>query len=167
MSKKRSNIIWSNENLYIKDYEDYFKEEYPNKKLSDSEKYDIIYDLNNSYIDDERSNLDIKTEGEIIAIGDIGTWRGRVRGYQRFGKNIKNILSTGSDYVSWYAEKGNIKATMHHHDGTNYLEYREVREGRDIEPFLKKLYNQEPITRQQINYYTKSIYHYVAKVYGW
>lgn len=124
-------------------------------------------DCDSYAIDAERMNLNIQVDGEIIGIATVGTWRGNRTGYQKYGTNIRNILSTSCDSVEWYSDGRNIKATMHHHDGTNYVEYRVAREGRNIDKLLEKLYNQEEVTRQMINYYTKSLHPYVAKVYGW
>lgn len=114
-----------------------------------------------------QGDLAIKTEGRLIGIADIGRWNGRFTGYAIYGKNIRYILTTECEYAEWYSDGKNIKGKMQHHDGTNYVEYREIREEKNIDNLLEKLYNQEPITRAQINYYTKSIAPYVHKVYGW
>lgn len=118
-------------------------------------------------LQDELYNLNIKLPGRVIAIADIGRWNGRRLGYKILTDNVKSILSSECDYVEWFSDGRNIKATMHHHDGTNYVEYRIIREGKNIENLTSKLYNGESVTRQMINYYTESLHPYVAKVYGW
>ncbi len=76
----------------------------------------------------------------------------------------------GGDYVKWYSDGRNVKAVMHHHDGTNYVTYRCVRENRSEDGFermLAKIYNQQYVSQSELNYYTRSIHPDVAKVYGW
>lgn len=119
------------------------------------------------YLEDERMNLDISTDGRILVIADLGFWFGRRQGYKIINRNVSNILYDDADYVEWYSDGHNIKATAIHHDGTNYYEYREIREDRNIDNLLNAIYNGEKITRQKLNYYTKSLHPYVAKVYGW
>jgi len=153
MTKKRKKIIFSNLNTGSNCSEDCLN--------------NGTCDCDYIALDDERANLNVKTEGRILAIADLGRWNGRVTGYKIYSNNIRDILNTECDYVEWYGDGHNIRATMHHHDGTNYVEYRILREDRNSQAFVDKIYNQQPITRQMINYYTKSLYPYVAKVYGW
>lgn len=159
-------IIWSNLNTNINDWKEFLDEEYP-EITNEYEQYSLISELENEMLDDERVNLDVKTDGRIIAIGDIGRWNGRVQGYKILGNNISNILSSDCDYCEWYSDGYNIKFTGHHHDGTNYYEYRILREDKNIDKFLEDLYFNNNITRKKINYYTSSLLPDVAKVYGW
>lgn len=119
------------------------------------------------YLEDERQNLNIIADGRILVIADLGLWNGRRQGYKILGKRVSDILFSDADYVEWYSDGHNIKATATHHDGTNYYEYRVIREDRNIENLLDAIYNGEEITRKKLNYYTKSLYRDVAKVYGW
>lgn len=128
----------------------------------DPDNYDEDY-----YLDDERFNLDIPTDGRILVIADLGLWDGRRQGYKIINRNVSDILYDEADFVEWYSDGYNIKATAYHHDGTNYYEYREIREDKNIDNLLDAIYNGEEITRRKLNYYTKSIHPYVAEVYGW
>lgn len=157
--------IWSNLNTNINDWKEFLDEEYP-EITNEYEQYSLVSELENEMLDDERINLDVKTDGRIIAIGDIGRWNGRVHGYKILGNNISNILFSDCDYCEWYSDGYNVKFTGHHHDGTNYYEYRILRENRNIDKFLEDLYFNN-ITRKKINYYTSSLLPDVAKVYGW
>jgi len=139
----------------------------PNSYCGDECSRDGSCDCEYLALQDVLYNLDIKLPGRILVIGDIGTWRGRFSGYKILPGNVKNIFSSDCDYVEWYAENRCIKSTMHHHDGTNYLEYRVIREDRNIQNLLNKIYNQQEVSRQMINYYTRSLYPYIAEVYGW
>ena len=130
---------------------------------------DIIVENINMYFEDERANLDKQLEGRILCIADIGTWRGRFSGYKILGNNLNNVVSRLSDSIEdfkIYMDGRNVYWTGYHHDGVNYVEFREIRENRNIENLLNKLYNQEEVTRKEINYYTKSIRPYIKEIYG-
>lgn len=172
----RKHTIWSNINLDIEDWRDGYKEYLEMNEMDDedSDDEDAIYEwmceTNEYYLDDERMNLNRKVDGRILVIGDIGRWNGRVSGYKILGRNMKeifNISDRGFDYAEFYGDGYNIKAVEHHHDGTNYYEYRVIRENRNIDNLLDAIYNGEEITRKKLNYYTKSLYKDVANVYGW
>ena len=166
--KKR--IIWSNINIgfeqWKKDYIEYQSENnwlFQFEDVSDDDVWGWIYRCLECNLDDERMNLDIETEGRIIAIADVGLWNGRRQGYKILGTNVNEIFRISEDYNEYYSDGHNIKATCVHHDGTNYIEYRVIREGRDID----NLFDGKEITRKRLNYYTKSLLPYVKKVYGW
>ena len=124
-------------------------------------------ELQSIYLEDERQNLNVKTDGRILIIADLGLWNGRHRGYRILGTKVSDILYEMADYIEWYGDGHNIKATASHHDGTNYYEYRVIREDRNIDNLLNAIYNGDNITRKKLNYYTKSLYRDVAKIYGW
>lgn len=174
----KKHIIWSNINLDIEDWRDGYLEELEinGKDLPDEDEdyddelMDWMYETNNMYLDDERSNLNKKVDGRILIIGDIGKWNGRVDGYKILGNNINeifNINDRGFDYAEFYGDGYDIRATECHHDGTNYYLYRVIREDRNIDNLLDVIYNGEEITSSKLNYYTKSLYKDVANVYGW
>ena len=118
------------------------------------------------YRDDERMNLDVPTNGRILAIADLGLWNGRKQGYRILKENVNSIFNIGEDYSEYYSDGYNIKATLTHHDGTNYIEYREIREDRNINNLLIAIFNGEKISRKKLNYYTRSLLPYVSKAYG-
>ena len=61
----------------------------------------------------------------------------------------------------------NIQGTEgYHHDGRNYVEFREIREDKDVDKLLDKIYNQEPVSRAEIRRYTKSLRPYIKEIYG-
>ena len=168
--KKR--IIWSNMDVNPEDWREDYREFIENNELDDDpENDDSLWNYINEslgyYLDDERMNLDKKTEGRILVIADLGLWDGRKKGYGILEGNIANILTTIGDYTEWYSDGYNIRATEIHHDGTNFYEYRVIREDRNIDNLLDAIYNGENISRKKLNYYTKSLHPYVAQVYGW
>ena len=168
--KKR--IIWSNMDINPDDWKESYKEDAEiNEWDKDTEDEDNLLEYIDktlyAYLKDERMNLDVPTDGRILVIADLGLWYGRRQGYKILNGNVKNILSNDADYVEWYSDGYNINATAAHHDGTNFYEYRVIREDRNIQNLLDAIYHGEEITRKKLNYYTKSLEPYVAKVYGW
>ena len=164
------NIIWSNLNINIDEWQDYIKEieNEQGEKLDEYEKMQKIANLLDEYFQDELVNLNIKTDNKIIAIANLGLWNGRKKGYKILDNNVNSILNSfGCDHIEIYADKYNIKFKGIHHDGRNYIEFREIREGVNIDNLLNDIYSSKEISRQKLNYYTKSIRHYVADVYGW
>lgn len=168
----RSHTIWSNRHINPDDWKaDYLECAAENEWDEDTEDehnlWNYINDTLSMYLEDERCNLNVPTEGRILAIADLGLWHGRVPGYRIFGKNVNCIFDTSEEYTEWYSDGYNIKSVESHHDGINYLEFRVIREDRNIQNLLDAIYNGEKITRKKLNYYTKSLRPYVAKVYGW
>ena len=172
--KKR--MIWQNCDLDIEDWRDDYKEWLEINGIDDRDPddeddiRDWMYNTNNDYFYDEQVNLNKNIDGRILIIAGLGLWDGRRQGYKVLGNNIKeifNINDRGFDYAEFYGDGYNIKATEWHHDGTNYYEYRVIREDRSIDNLLDAIYNGEEISRKKLNYYTKSLYPYVANVYGW
>lgn len=170
----KKHIIWSNMNLDIEDWRDGYKEylEMNDRDDEDPDDEDAIYqwmnETNDMYLDDERANLNNVVDGRILVIGDIGRWNGRVSGYKIIGSgNIGDILYSECDYAEWYSDGHNIRSVVIHHDGRNYAEYRVIREDRNIENLLNDIYDGKEISRAKLNYYTRSLHPYVARVYGW
>jgi hypothetical protein len=166
-------IIWSNRDIDFDEWKEslieYQKENgYENPEdVTDDDVWDFISESLSNQLDDEKWNLNIATDGRILAIADLGLWNGRRQGYMILNSNINNIFTISEDYNEYYGDGHNIKASCVHHDGTNYIEYRVIREDRNIKNLLDAIYLGKEITRKKLNYYTKSLYPYVAKVYGW
>lgn len=164
--KNNERIIWQNMEVSINDYKEFLQEYHP-EITYEYDKQIFCDEMNNEYLDDERINLDIQLSNPIIVIADLGLWNGRKSGYKFIDSgNIKDILHDGCDYCKWYADRYNIRFTGHHHDGTNYYTYREVKDMDNIHVLTGKLYN-GTATSKDITRYTRSIRKHVAKVYGW
>ena len=168
--KKR--IIWSNVNIDSTDWKDsYLEAVEANEWDEDTESDDNLWKYIDStlamHLDDERMNLNVSLDGRILVIADLGLWDGRRQGLKILSGNVNCIFEVGEEYTEWYSDGHNIKASATHHDGTNFYEFRVIREDRNIERLLNAIYNGEEITRRRLNYYTKSLHPYVAKVYGW
>lgn len=140
-----------------------------------SDDYDRCVDENGNYdadlaeifYQDEQCNLNTQLDGRVVAIADLGFWNGRRKGYAIGTTNLNCILSLGSqDTNKVYCDSYNVYKTASHHDGTHYIMFRELREDRNVERFLDKIYNGKDISNRVLNYYTKSLRPYIKKVYG-
>ena len=169
--KKR--IIWSNMNLDIEDWREDYKESCENNDMEYDPNdeyaiYEWMMETNKEYFYDERMNLDKVVEGRILVIADLGLWNGRKSAYKIVDSgNIKDILGFTYDCAEFYGDGYNIRGTEVHHDGTNHYLYRVIREDRNIQNLLDDIYEGKEYTMKKLNYYTKSLYKDVAKVYGW
>ena len=167
-------IIWQNYNIDLEeeDYKDFLKEYYPDV-TSEEEKYYIIEELNSQYFEDERVNLNILLDDDIIILADIGRWDGRHRGYKELhSNNIADCLQFAEDcdYAEWWVDSyGNLKSRQSHHDGTHYLLYRAWKKGvteKQKESVLEAI-RRSTISQRTLRRYTEGIGKYVAEVYGW
>ena len=134
---------------------------------TDTEVMDEVYFNEEMWYEDEHYNLNKELNGRIVAIVSVGRWNGRCSGYKVLGSNLKEVLYSGKcDYINVYADQYNVKADLYHHDGTHHVEYRELREDTNYDLLLDKLYMNEPVSREMIRKYTKSLRPYVKQVYG-
>lgn len=135
-NKSNPHIIWSNYNMNLEDWREDIEEMWEMNEIDPSTKteddyIEEMYLLNSEYFHDEQVNLNIPTEGRIIAIVDLGLWNGRRMGYKlKDEKNIRACLSFDADcdYGEWWVDShNNLRSKQTHHDGTNYTLYREVK----------------------------------------
>ena len=167
---EQKHIIWSSD----VDYEDWradLEEQYPD--LTETERMELMYELNGDYLDDERSNLDIQLSRPILVVGDLGLWHGRRMGYKEIPSgNIRDCLYSGRDieYATWYVDKlGDLRCDAVHHDGTNHYLYRAYKENvseTQIDRLKEKLYS-GTATRGDVTRVTKRLGDEIGRVYGW
>ena len=166
--RKTDHLIWS----WDIDYEDWrvdMENEYPD--LSENARIDLMYDINQGYLEDERINLNIPLSMPIIVIGDIGRWNGRFTGYRELKScNIKDCLYADDDYNEWFVDKlGDLRGIGHHHDGTNYYLYRTYKDNispEQIDNFRAKICAGKA-TRRDITKITRRLGDEICAVYGW
>lgn len=167
----KKHLIWSNYDINLDDWRDYL-EECGHSDKSEEKQYDIVYDLNNEYLDDERiafKDIDKKIPFGcgIIAIADIGRWDGRISGYQEYG-SLEDILYSECDYCEWYCDQYHLRFKGAHHDGNNYATYYLfVGEGYSGDKFLEDLREGNFISESRWKKNTRSLRPYIAKYYGW
>ena len=171
----KEHVIWKSYGMYgTKELEELEQSEREHLKENGFEDYettdvtDTIYEEIDTWFEDERSNLFKDLDGRILAIANMGLWNGRKAGYKILGTNLNEVLSCeiGCDEKKVYYDGYNVCALGYHHDGYNTVEFREIREDRDIDKLLNKIYMNEPVTRKEINYYTKSLRKHVKQIYG-
>lgn len=167
--------IWQNYDLNLEDWKEGLLE---NRELNelptdvdDDTLREEMYELNNNYLDDERMNLNIKTEGRIVCIADVGLWNGRRLGYKLYGNNIRECLEFfGScDYADFYVDRYDFRCKQTHHDASTYAVFRELKpnlSSNQVDNFLWKIYNGKA-TQKDITRYTNSLKERIKKVYGW
>ena len=165
----KKHIIWSNTDLNYEDWKDDLEDYYP--EATEEERYELMYEINDEYLWDERDNLDILLHDSIILIADLGLWDRRRKAYREIKSgNIADCLYANEDYITWYIDEyNNLRCEASHHDGTNYYTYRVWKEGiTDTQKnnFLDKLYY-GTVTSRDISRYTKRVGDYIQKVYGW
>ena len=133
-------------------------------EVSNEEIYDSIWES----LGDEKCNLDKEINGRIIAFASLGLWDGRHVGYRKLGSNLNGIFRVAENYddVEFYADKYNVRATLAHHDGTNYILFRYVEDYDKADRICEKIYNGE-MDEQEFMKATKSLRPFVAKIYGW
>ena len=163
-------VIWGNIDLDLDDWRDDLAAEYPD--LSEERLYELMYEINADYLDDERANLNIKLDRPIIAVGDLGLWYGRRSGYKMIDPgNIRDCLYSDRDteMAEWYVDKyGDLRADMIHHDGTNHILYRAVKSNVkewQLEALKDKIYCGRA-TWQDIAAVTERLGDEIASVYG-
>lgn len=139
-----NHLIWSNYHLDLDDWRDELLEEHPD--ASENELYQLMLEQNDSYLDDERVNLNIQISGPILVIADLGRWNGRFSGYREIPSgNIRDCLYSDTDYSTWYVDRlGDLRCDAIHHDGTNHYLYRAYKSGvteAQIDRLKEKIYD--------------------------
>lgn len=115
---------------------------------------DYLYLEHRDFVD-ALNRLDSNT---IIAIADLGLWNGRRMGYKLI-TNFEDIAYNDYDINQYGYDAYNFVHKGIHHDGTNYITYREIKEemsDTQLENFTNKLYN-GTATKQDITRYTRTL----------
>lgn len=161
-------IIWSSEYLF----DDKAREEYESSQrgILDDEDYDVSdaewAEVVNGNLSDERMNLDKRIDGVVMAFADLGFWNGRRLGYKILGHNINGIFNVSEDDNEWYGDGFNIRGNLTHHDGTHHVLYRVAKDIYEAEHIGELIFNRE-IDEAGFRKKTRSLYPYVAEIYGW
>ena len=177
--KPKKHLVWSNLNLDLKDWEAGLREYYEINNLSyddydEDDHYNTMCELNNMYLNDERMNLHKQLNGTIIVIADLGLWNGRRTGYRLIESGIISdcLADSNCDNYEWYVdERGELRFTGHHHDGTNYYYYRVLKptaSDEHLDELTAALYNDEIAKAEKIiKKHTDRLGDYIGDVYGW
>ncbi|WP_338336734.1 hypothetical protein [Marseilla massiliensis] len=161
-------MIWTSETWF----DDAAREDYQSSQraMLEDDSYEVSDEEWSEAVEmwlyDERQNLDKEVDGVIVAFADLGLWNGRRQGTIIFGTNIANILKSTCDTAEWYCDRYNVRGRMAHHDGTNHVLYRIAKDRNEAERIAEKVYNRE-VDERKFRRMTRSLYPYVAEVYGW
>lgn len=164
----RKHVIWSSD-IDLDDYKEWLEEEYP--ETSETKKWELAEEANDMRLDDERENLNLQLNDDILVIANLGLWNGRHSGYKvLLSGNIKDCLYSNADYNTWYLDgRGDLCCDAVHHDGTNYYTYREWKPGVSEvqkENLLEKI-RYGKAKRRDITRVTRRLGDDIARVYGW
>lgn len=144
------------------------REEY-SKSLTDEKIYEECRFMDETWFEDEKSELKRVSEGEVLAIADLGGWDGRCSGYKEL-KSLEEVIYSSCDYERLYVDRnGDLRKDESHHDGSNSILYRYWKEGlteQQKENFLNKIYYGE-CTRKDITRYTRKAGVGIADAFGW
>ena len=107
--KQNNHVLWSNMELNLKGWEDTLREHYTINNLSyddfnENDHYITMCDMNRTYLDDTRANLNKQLNSTIIVIADLGLWHGRRTGYKLIESGIISdcLRDNNCDYCEWY-----------------------------------------------------------------
>lgn len=165
---RQHRIIWNNTDF--EGWEHAMKVDYPDGVDEFGEPIDLSYERYyedcNSYLDDERVNLNKPVDGVIVAFANLGLWDGHHNGAKIVGSKVSDILYSDCDDIEWYCSRYNVHCTASHHDGTNAILYRVARDRKQAKELVESI-AYEGMTQEAFMKATKSLRPYVAKVYGW
>lgn len=169
------NMFWdSDENDSITVTDNYGKEvkltrEEYSSSLTEEQIQEECNFLDSTWFDDEKLELASVSEGNVIAIAELGRWNGRFSGYKELN-NLEDIMYSSCAYERIYVDSnGDLRKKESHHDGSNFILYRYWKEGlteQQRDNFLNKIYNGE-VTSKDITRYTRKAGIGIADAYGW
>lgn len=168
MSENKKLMVWTDQ--YDEQWEKEYKAEHPD--ASDAEVAQAYEDEVAIRLDDERANLNIPIERDVLVIKTLGLWYGkRVRCSVIHRATIGDLLERFFDGNSFYveADTGDFVGEAYHHDGTNYYRFREISADApndSIDDLVYKIESGEEYA-EDLAHLTKSFGGRIAKVYGW
>ena len=125
--------------------------------ITDNDVIDFICSEIDNYFVFLREELNKELNGKIIQLASVGTYRGRRRGVNILNGNLRSILYAGQgDFYKLYYTAQGVYARDIHHDGTNYYEFREIKDGVNIDNYIDKFLAGKDTARDKTRY-TKSL----------
>lgn len=163
--KENAKIIWDGSWDEIYNIAEEYRAE--NEDMDESDCEEMAVETVNAYRDDEKTNLDIETERDIIMIADLGLWSGRKNGGMRIpSRNINVILDSHCNGELKVYCDSDLRAEEAHHDGINYYTYRMVKEGVDAKDLMNR-FAEGDCSPAILEESTESLADIVKGVYGW
>ena len=162
--------IWTNDLDAIET----LMEDYNAECRDENERLDFYAaaELNEEYRHDEIANLESANAGEILAIADLDLWNGRRSGYTTYEKltDVLKAMLHYDAYIRFYVDEyGEFRGRFTHHDGTNYITYRERRPGCSEELWYRLLeaISEDGDYSNLIGLCTMPLGPKIQAVYGW
>lgn len=123
-------VIFDSEGYTYDEAKKYLIEDQGIENPTDDEIYDEINECNAIAFKDDRfefATRDKNIEGTVIAVANVGRWNGRKDGIKVL-QGFEDVMDFMARYDNFkiYIDRYNIKGIGHHHDGTDYLTFREV-----------------------------------------
>lgn len=130
--------------------------------FSDNEKWEYVYENDRIYFQDFVSELNEIKTNLILAVGTVGTWRGSRSAYKEIDSmaEIPYIAGGSCDEITFFSDGYNLCFSGNHHDGSNYITFREVKEDISEEVYARMLdaiYNDADNKDYYIKTYTRSL----------
>lgn len=162
-------LLWTD---YYIDYDTWMKDmDQICPSLSEHELISLMQTINYRGLDDLRMNLDIDLKGDLLVMGTLGLWHGKVpvAGVIE-GGNISGCLKINTDYTTFYLDtSGDFRCNATHHDGTHRYLYRVFKPGVTEEQkkwLIGRVLRGEE-TNADIDRLTNRLGDVIGRVYGW
>jgi hypothetical protein len=144
MAKEFKRTIFDSEGYTFDEAKKFLIEDQGIENPTEDEIYEEIYECNYLALKDERfefAQLDNKLKTRIVAIANVGRWNGRKAGLKNIG-HLEEVIDFMRSYDSWelYIDRYQLKGVGHHHDGTDYLTFKEIKEKYDYETLEELLF---------------------------
>lgn len=156
--------------INIEDYRESFKDSYEREPENDDELYEYAYSSKEFDFQYAEDNLNFRLPENLLAVGSVGTWRGRRSGYKELKDNLNECLRCWSscDYLTIKVDTKTkkLEGVGHHHDGSNYMEFRVWKPGvtdSQKNRLLGQIYEGNSCPNM-LNRYTHSAYKYVKQL---
>jgi hypothetical protein len=151
-------------------WEEEYLAEHPD--ANDAEVYNAWYEYADMSFHDEKINLNIPIEGNVLIIRKVNRWNGTtvwcsIIKRDTIGMLLERCLDGNSFYVD--ADTGDFIGEAYHHDGTNYYRFREIPADAlndDIVDLTYKIDFGDEYEEDLLRL-TKTFGGRIAKVYGW
>ena len=134
--------------------------------VNDNEVQERLYQDIWEMYDVTKIDLDKQLPNNIIALGTVGLWSGKVSGGKVLGNNLNEILYTDNcDELKIVYDRYNVHGVLANHDGQHEMIYRMVKVGIDANSLLRR-HIKKPLTNKELSRYTVSLVPAIKEIYG-
>lgn len=168
MKENKKLLVWTDQ--YDTAWGEEYKAEHPD--ATDEEIMNAWDEEAEISFHDEKDNLNIPVDGEILVIKTLNLWNGQkvccsVIRRNTIGDLLERFMDGNTFYVD--AETGDFICEAYHHDGTNCYCFREISADAPndhIDDLIYKIEDGEKYDRD-LHAFTNPFGGRIAKVYGW